>query len=60
MIYTAPLEGETVLMNGVLSFDTNGLIQVYAGADNIPFTSDDIFVYAPKFWERIYSKLEIN
>jgi hypothetical protein len=60
MIYTAPLEGETVVMNGVLSFDTNGLIQVYAGADNIPFTSDDIFVYAPKFWERIYSKLEIN
>jgi hypothetical protein len=60
MIYNAPLAGETVVMNGVLSFDTNGLIQVYAGADNIPYTSDDIFVYAPKFWERIYSKLEIN
>lgn len=59
MIYNAPLEGETKVMNGVLSFDTNGLIQVYAGADNIPYTSDDIFVYAPRFWERIYSTLEI-
>lgn len=60
MIYHAPLNGKTVVMNGVLSFDTNGLIQIYAGADNTPYTRDDIFVYAPKFWERIYSKLEIN
>ena len=60
MIYNTPLAGETVVMNGVLSFDTNGLIQVYAGADNIPYTSDDIFVYAPKFWERVYSRLDIN
>lgn len=60
MIYNAPVSGETIVMNGVLSFDTEDLIQVYAGADNVPYTSDDIFVYAPKFWERIYSKLEIN
>jgi hypothetical protein len=60
MIYNAPSSGETIVMNGVLSFDTDDLIQVYAGADNIPFTSDDIFVYAPKFWERVYSKLDIN
>jgi hypothetical protein len=60
MIYNAPSDGETVVMNGVLSFDTNGLIQVYAGADNIPYTSDDIIVYAPRFWERINSKLDIN
>ncbi|QQS52449.1 MAG: hypothetical protein IPM71_06870 [Bacteroidota bacterium] len=59
MIYNAPLAGETVVMNGVLSFDTINLIQVYTGADNIPYTSDDVFVYAPNFWERIYSKLEI-
>jgi hypothetical protein len=60
MIYNAPAGGETVVMNGTLSFNTQDLIQVYAGADNIPYTSDDIFVYAPKFWERINSKLEVN
>ncbi len=60
MMYHKPLSGETVVMNGVLSFDTNGLIQVYAGPDNIPYTNDDVFVYAPKFWERINSRLDIN
>lgn len=59
MIYNAPSSGETIVMNGVLSFDSKDLIQVYAGADNIPYTSDDIFVYAPKFWERINSRLDI-
>jgi hypothetical protein len=28
----------------------NPMIQVYAGLDNIPYTSDDVFVYAPQFW----------
>jgi hypothetical protein len=60
MIYNAPAGGETIVMNGVLSFDIENLIQVYAGVDNIPYTSDDIFVYAPKFWERVYSRLDIN
>jgi hypothetical protein len=60
MIYNAPSEGETIVMNGTLSFNTQDLIQVYSGADNIPYTSDDVFVYAPKFWERIYSNLDIN
>ena len=46
-------EGETRTITGVMTFDTNGLIQVYAGKDNIPYTSDDIFVYAPRYWERI-------
>jgi len=59
-IYKTPLSGETLVMNGVLSFNTNGLIQVYAGADNIKYTSDDIFVYAPRFWERLSSTLEFN
>jgi len=36
-----------------MTFDINNLIQIYAGADNIPYTSDDIFVYAPRFWERL-------
>jgi hypothetical protein len=60
MIYNAPAIGETVVMYGILSFNIKDLIQVYAGADNVPYTSDDIFVYAPMFWERIYSKLDIN
>lgn len=60
MIYNAPSDNETIVMNGILSFNTENLLQVYAGVDNIPYTSDDIFVYAPKFWERIYSKLDVN
>ena len=46
-------ENQTLIMHATLSFNFNNLIQVYAGADNIPFTFDDIFVYAPKYWERL-------
>lgn len=46
-------EGETKTVTGTMTFDINNLIQIYAGADNIPYTSDDIFVYAPRFWERL-------
>jgi hypothetical protein len=60
MNFTSPSIDENKVMSGIVSFDTNNLIQVYAGSDNIPYTKDDIFVYAPKFWERIYSKLDIN
>jgi hypothetical protein len=60
MIFNQPAEGETALMNGILSINTQDLIQVYAGVDNVPFTRDDIFVYAPKFWERISSRLDID
>jgi len=60
MIFNSPLNGGTVVMNGVLSFNTQNLIQVYAGNDNIPYTSDDVFVYAPKFWERVYSRLDVQ
>jgi len=55
-----PGEGETYTMYATLSFDTNGLIQVYAGNDNIPYTPDDVFVYAPQFWNRINIKLEMK
>ncbi len=48
-----PKNGETKNLIGTMTFDTTDLIQVYAGTDNIPFTSDDIFVYAPRYWERI-------
>ncbi len=60
MIFNKPAEGATVVMNGILSINTQDLIQVYAGADNIPYTRDDIIVYAPRFWERISSRLDIN
>lgn len=60
MIFNQPVEGETAVMNGILSFNTQDLIQVYAGVDNVPYTRDDVFVYAPRFWERISSRLEIN
>ena len=46
-------EGETKIVTGTMTFDINNLIQIYAGADNIPYTPDDIFVYAPRFWERL-------
>jgi hypothetical protein len=36
-----------------MTYCINNLIQIYAGQDNIPYTSDDIFVYAPNFWERL-------
>lgn len=58
--YHAPEEGETITMIGIVSFNTTNIIQVYAGADNAPYTSDDVFVYAPEFWERISSRLDIQ
>lgn len=57
---TMPDEGEKVEMYSTISFDTENLIQVYAGQDNAPYTMDDIFVYAPNYWERISVKLEIK
>jgi hypothetical protein len=59
-IYHAPDAGETLTMSGIVSFNTTGLIQVYAGADNEPYTRDDVFVYAPEFWERISSRLDME
>jgi hypothetical protein len=57
---TMPSDGEKIIMYSTVSFDTENLIQVYAGQDNVPFTSDDIFVYAPDYWERLNVKLEIK
>jgi hypothetical protein len=59
-IYSAPEANETLTMSGIVSFNTKDLIQVYAGLDNVPYTSDDVFVYAPKFWERISSRLDMQ
>jgi hypothetical protein len=46
-------DGETKAVNGTMTFNTTDLIQIYAGADNMPYTNDDIFVYAPRYWERL-------
>lgn len=59
-IYKAPDANETLTMSGIVSFNTTDLIQVYAGADNVPYTRDDVFVYAPRFWERISSRLDME
>lgn len=55
-----PTEGETVNMTSTVGFDTQNLIQIYAGADNIPYNSDDVFVYAPNYWERIQANLVVE
>jgi hypothetical protein len=57
---TIPEEGKTLSIHATLSFDTKDIIQVYAGQDNIRYTSDDIFVYAPEYWERIATKIETS
>lgn len=57
---TMPDDGETIEMYSTISFNTENLIQVYAGADNIPYTPDDWFTYAPFFWERIAINLEVR
>jgi len=55
-----PDDGETIEMYSTVSFDTENLIQVYAGNDNVPYTADDWFTYAPNFWERMNVRLEVR
>ncbi len=50
----SPANKETITITSTIGFDNENLIQIYAGADNVPYTSDDIIVYAPNFWDRIY------
>lgn len=57
---TPPLPDQTKTVVSTLGFNNENIIHVYAGADNIPFTSDDVIVLEPKFWERIYSDVDIN
>ena len=55
-----PNDGETYTMYATLSYNTDNLIQIYAGSDNIPYTDDDVFVYAPRFWDRVNINLEMK
>ncbi|NVO03517.1 MAG: hypothetical protein HXX09_12535 [Bacteroidetes bacterium] len=56
----SPVNKETITITSTIGFDNENLIQIYAGADNISYTSDDIIVYAPNFWERIYINVTIE
>lgn len=57
---TPPLGVETKTIVSTLSFFIDNIIHVYAGADNIPYTEDDVIVLEPKFWERIDVVVTIN
>lgn len=57
---TPPLPEQTKTYISTISFINDNIIQVYAGADNIPYTADDIFVFEPKFWERIFVDVTEN
>lgn len=49
-----PAHDESRTITCTLSFDISNLIQIYAGSDNIPYTSDDVILYTPNFWDRIH------
>lgn len=55
-----PTEGQTLTLTTNIGFKTNNLIQIYAGSDNIPYTEDDVFVYAPRFWNRLSVSVTSN
>ena len=57
---TPASNGETITTISTIGFDNENLIQIYAGADNFPYTSDDIIVYAPNFGERIYVNTQVE
>jgi hypothetical protein len=56
---TPPLPGETKTYISTIGFPNENIIHIYAGADNIPYTSDDVIVMAPNFWERIYVVVDL-
>lgn len=57
---TMPDGGETIEMFSTISFITDDLIQIYAGNDGVAYTHDDVFVYAPNYWERVVARLEVR
>lgn len=44
---------KTTTIATTLTFNYDNLIQIYAGKDNIAYTSDDIFVYEPNYFNRL-------
>ena len=59
-VLTPPIPGEPKVITTTISFDTENIIQHYAGVDNIPYTFDDVFVLEPAFWERFSVKIDQN
>lgn len=57
---TPPQPEQTKTYISTIGFPNENIIQIYAGADNLPYTSDDIIVMEPKFWERIYVDVTEN
>lgn len=57
---TMPDGGESIEMFSTISFITDDLIQIYAGNDGVAYTRDDVFVYAPNYWERVVARLEVR
>ena len=57
---TPPLPDQTKTYISTIGFPNENIIQIYAGQDNVPYTSDDIIVMEPKFWERIYVDVTEN
>ncbi len=60
LTFYRPESSETFHLTANLSFDSKNLIQIYAGQDNIPYTPDDVFVYAPIFWNRFSVNVATN
>lgn len=57
---TPPLPDQTKTIVSTIGFTASDIIQLYAGKDNIAYTSDDVMVFEPKFWERIYVSVSEN
>lgn len=53
-----PDEGQTNTMYSTLSFHADDLIHMYNGNDGLSYTADDVFVYAPRFWDRFNLTLQ--
>jgi len=59
-ILTPPREGETKVITTTISFDTEGLILHYTGYDSMAYTNNDVFIIAPRFWERFSIVIDQN
>jgi hypothetical protein len=57
---TPPLPDQTKTYVSTMGFLNDNIIQIYAGPDNIPYTSDDVIVLEPKYWEKIYVYVDEN
>lgn len=57
---TPPASRQTKTIVSVLGFNSDNIIQIYAGKDNIPYTKDDVIVFEPRFWERVFLNVEIK